>query len=659
MTRDGIPMLTSKVEQSYSGQGKRKRGNTQERDLSHDDKQRSALPDHGTLANQGTPDRKYQSPARENKHEQKRLNKTKKEMDAQKNAQTKEHGATTGQAAPALAPRGPRAALSARMTWETEVPQQKDDQRTAKKGQQKSNSAEQGGNPGIQQPQTTSNLEKAYKTLVYPPPSKLGRPDAKRKIGEVDEPTTGPQKKQRVNGSHIPTPTLQKKKQQQSPQKPGREPRAEDAFSTNPVVPNLEFVPTFKEYDNDSVPIMVSEQIHHWDSPDLLNDPSPQLKANVFIILERGINAKDLQRKPPKDANGNDVKLRGRVKVVADVDLYLHEDGKLYVATAHGLLVVADYLKIAGYPDSQPVRFNGMKPAWVKSVVARADTRRTITYTQEPDWLRAQRNRHPKEIMRAVPDGDLGLTPDVTVNVYFQDYETGRAFGQRVDLNETGKHYFIGWFDMKNVGDFLPLDSDWEGLYTEEDLAGASAVYVPGAIPGRSALAPRPVPAPAPRVSATTPKSGRTTPAPTRAATAPVRSAPVKTTATKAVTPPATVPTQNSKAATTSPIEKTKSPPKQAQASPKGVTVPTTDEQPAKTSEFEEAKAPIAQQSEQEAKQDTEKPEAKPEVDAPVQETTNDEIATSPPAPVAAPMQRELYSRRDVEDEVDWDDDDL
>lgn len=654
MTRDGIPMLTSKVEQLYSGQGKRKRGNTQERDLSHDGKQCSAVLDHDTPASRGTPDRKYQSPAREHKHEQNGLNETKKEMVAQKNAQKKEHGDTTGQAAPALAPRRPRAALSTRMTWGTEAHQQKEDQRTANKGQQKSTSTEQGGTPSMQQPQTSSNLERADKALVCPPPTKGGPSNAKHKIDDVDEPATGPQKKQ------------------QSPQKPGREPRAEDAFSINPAVPNLEFVPTFKEYDNDSVPIMVSEQIHHLDSPDLLNDPSPQLKANVFIILKRGINAKDLQRKLPKDANGNDVKLRGRVKIIGDVDLYLHEDGKLYVATEHGLLLVADYLTLAGYPDTQPVRFNGMKPAWVKSVVARADTRRTITYTQEPDWLRAQKNRHPKEIMKDVPEGDLGLTPDVTVNVYFQDYETGRGFGQRVDLNETGKHYFIGWFDMKNVGDYLPLDSDWEGLYIEEDLAGASAVYVPGAIPGRSALAPRPVPTPAPppapvpapRALATPPASGRTTPALTRTKPAPTQSAPVKTAAKalekpEAVTSPATVATQNSNAAIPPPTEKVKSSPEQAQAIPKDATVPTSDEQPAKTPELKEAKAPIPQQLEQEAKQGTEKPEAKPEVDAPVQEATNDETATSPSAPVAAPVQRALHNSRDVEDEVDWDDDDL
>ncbi|KAH4112906.1 hypothetical protein HBH47_218030 [Parastagonospora nodorum] len=668
MTRDGIPMLTSKVEQSYSGQGKRKRGDTQERDLNHDDKQRSALPGHDTLASRGTPDGKYQAQAREHKHKNKRFDSTKKEVEVQKNAQKKENGNIMVQAATDCAPRGPRAALPTRMTWDTQDQQQKKDKWTANKGQQKSISTEQEANRSMQQPQTTSNLEKAYKILVSSPARKGSPANAKRKIEDVDEPAIGPQKKQRVNDSRMPTSPPQKKKKkkkQQSPQKPGREPRVEDAFAVNPVVANLEFLPTFKEYDDDSVPIMMSEQIQHMDSPDLLNDPSPQLKANAFILLKRGLNTKDLGRKPPKDANGNEVKLRGRVKVIEDIDLYLHEDGKLYVATDLGLLVVADYLTLAGYPDTQPVRFNGMKPAWVGAVIARADTRRTIKNTQEPDWLREQTNRHPKEILPDVPEGDLGLTPHVTVDVYFQDYETGRAFGQRVDLNETGKHYFIGWLDMKNVGDYLPLDSDWEGLYIEEDLVGATAVYVPGAIPGRSALAPRPVPtpapAPAPRASVTPPTSGRTTPAPTRAAPGPVRSAPVKTAAakTKVVTPPATAVTQKAKTAIIPPTEKEKLPSKQAQVIHTDAVVPAADEQPPKIPEIKGPKAPIPQQSDPEVKQDTEKPEIRPEVDAPIQEKAKNETATPPPVPVPAPAQRALYNSRDVEDEVDWDDDDL
>jgi hypothetical protein len=670
MTRDGIPMLTSNVEQSYSEQGKCKRGNTQERDLNHDDKQRSSLPDHDTRASRSTPDGKYQPQAREHKHENKRFDSAKKEMETQKNAQNKENGNFMGQAATDCAPRGPRAALSTRMTWDTQDQQQqqqknKKDKWTANKSQQKSTFTGQGGNRSMQQPQTTSNLEKAYKTLVSSPARKGSLANAKRKIEKVDEPATGPEKKQGVSDSCMPTPPPQKKKKQkqQSPQKPGREPRAEDAFATNPAVASLEFAPKFKDYDDDSVPIMVSEQIQHLDSPDLLNDPSPQLKANAFILLKRGLNTKDLRRKPPKDANGNDVKLKGRIKVIEDVDLYLHEDGKLYVATELGLLVAADYLTLAGYPDTQPVRFNGMKPAWVGAVIARADTRRTITNTQEPDWLRKQTNRHPKEILPDVLEGDLGLTPHVTVNVYFQDYETGRAFGQRVDLNETGKHYFVGWFDMKNVGDYLPLNSDWEGLYIEEDLIGATAVYVPGAIPGRSALAPRPVPtpapAPAPRASVTPPTSGRTTPALTRATPGPVRSAPVKTAAArpKAVTPPATAMTQEAKTATPAPTENDKLSSKQAQAIHTDAVVPAADEQLAKIPEIKGAKAPVPQQPEQEVKQDTEKLEIRPEVDAPIQEEAKNE--TPPPPPVPAPAQRALYSSRDVEDEVDWGDDDL
>ncbi|EAT80738.2 hypothetical protein SNOG_11694 [Parastagonospora nodorum SN15] len=592
MTRDGIPMLTSKVEQSYSGQGKRKRGDTQERDLNHDDKQRSALPGHDTLASRGTPDGKYQAQAREHKHKNKRFDSTKKEVEVQKNAQKKENGNIMVQAATDCAPRGPRAALPTRMTWDTQDQQQKKDKWTANKGQQKSISTEQEANRSMQQPQTTSNLEKAYKILVSSPARKGSPANAKRKIEDVDEPAIGPQKKQRVNDSRMPTspPQKKKKKKQQSPQKPGREPRVEDAFAVNPVVANLEFLPTFKEYDDDSVPIMMSEQIQHMDSPDLLNDPSPQLKANAFILLKRGLNTKDLGRKPPKDANGNEVKLRGRVKVIEDIDLYLHEDGKLYVATDLGLLVVADYLTLAGYPDTQPVRFNGMKPAWVGAVIARADTRRTIKNTQEPDWLREQTNRHPKEILPDVPEGDLGLTPHVTVNVYFQDYETGRAFGQRVDLNETGKHYFIGWFDMKNVGDYLPLDSDWEGLYIEEDLVAV---------------------------------------------------------------------TQKAKTAIIPPTEKEKLPSKQAQVIHTDAVVPAADEQPPKIPEIKGPKAPIPQQSDPEVKQDTEKPEIRPEVDAPIQEKAKNETATPPPVPVPAPAQRALYNSRDVEDEVDWDDDDL
>jgi hypothetical protein len=645
MTKNNQPLLTQRDKQWHGGPGKRKRGDTQERNIDHGKKRRDSTSNHSTPSRMCTPYQEEHTSTPEEKCENQRPNITTMEKKTPKREQNtlKWHGVM------ASAPRRPKADLLSHMSREPEANQQEKDNRwTPNKDQEKKAATTDDRERNFNQPpQAPKNAAKASSTLPSPPSIKDSPPNGKRKLDEGE----GVQselafKKQRVTGSRLPTPHMQKKNWK--PQKPGREPRAEDAFASYPVAANPECTHVYKHYNHDSVPIMISDQIQHSNFPDLLNEPSPKLKANAFVLLERGFNSKDLGRSIAKDADGKDVKMRGRVKVIKDVDLYLHKDGKVYVATELGLILAAEYLTLAGTPDTQPVRFNGKKPAWMQATVARAQPRRAIKPTACP--YEEEDNIAPKDSYKPVPEGDLGLYQDGTVFMYFEDPKTARAFGERNDMNKTGKHKFIGWFDMEDaVDNYLPLSSDWEGLYIEEDLWDVSAIWVPGSIPGRSALAPVPTPRSQAGLgtSATPPASARTTPASTPA---PIKAVAKASEKAKTASPPPTDTIQKPKTVTPPSTNTIQTPPKQS-ADPENKSAAKADEQPVKTPEVEEAQGPIAKQSGKEPKKDIEEAEA-------VSPEANNEVATLAPATIPALVQRALYSR-DVEDEVDWDDNEL
>ncbi|KAF2125781.1 hypothetical protein P153DRAFT_408707, partial [Dothidotthia symphoricarpi CBS 119687] len=114
----------------------------------------------------------------------------------------------------------------------------------------------------------------------------------------------------------------------------------------------------FFEYNNESILILCSFMIQHNSQPS--NKPSWALQEEALALQARGFRAYDMGRR---------VTFRnGPVKAIDDVDLYLF-NSKIHVATERGLLLVADYLKLLGIPDTQPVRFDGETPAWAQNFV--------------------------------------------------------------------------------------------------------------------------------------------------------------------------------------------------------------------------------------------------------------------------------------------------
>ncbi|KAL5116440.1 hypothetical protein ACEQ8H_005676 [Pleosporales sp. CAS-2024a] len=551
-------------------------------------------------------------------------------------------------------------------------------------------------------------------TVKNPPKSQK----VTRKAGDIDLRPDSNQSKQGVNKLRQRVPLLEteeprpqkkkKKKEKQQPQKPAREPCAQDAFASNPVATNHACPHVYKHYNNDSIPLLSSTEIQHSDNPDVLNEPSIKLKADAMLLLQSGIRPEDLGRK--------EMERKGRSKVIESVDLYLHEDGKIYVATELGLLLAADYLRLAGIPETQNVRFNGVKPAWVRATVARATPRRTIVQQPQqpagedkPDFYDKLR-----KYQRIPPAGDLGLWENEMVDVYFTDEESGRSFGQRLD-----KDAKMGWFKTEHVGEFESLDSpDWNGVYNELDLwPDVTGVFVPGEVEAKEAARIKAqaleakeadaenerrktqgLPHPLPRARRATPdpytyptpKSRCTTPAlppimmnmagksPICSKTAAASSS--KTTSPNSGTPltPKPVPphpstplsaatlTSRSAGPLTSPpvAVATKSPAEQQKASPKeDQSKAKADEQVHNSAQtVKEPQAPDAEQAEKQAKNNMEdsKADEKPQAGLAAQtEIKEDPVTATAPEMLAAPVQcPDLYSG-DVEDEVDWEDDEL
>jgi hypothetical protein len=261
-------------------------------------------------------------------------------------------------------------------------------------------------------------------------------PNLKRKRGHEDIPSpedarSGPQSKKPT------TSDIAKKRGQMILQYQADRPEREEKFP--------EDVLNYIDYGIYSMPIMCSGLIEHYHATELIDEPSNELKETLsanavqmfgrkMLLLRR--DALALSKKKfltSKDLGRKDVHKTEPPRVVDDCDLYLYE-GKIYIATELGLLLAADYLKLIGVPDSQPVRFNGYKPAWAKKLEAKQHGRRIL------------QEFTPSAVL--IKEGVIGLELGSTVRVYdlgifARDPKTNEpswmAYGVRNDGVE-------GWF---------------------------------------------------------------------------------------------------------------------------------------------------------------------------------------------------------------------
>ena len=223
---------------------------------------------------------------------------------------------------------------------------------------------------------------------------------------------------------------------------------AADTFA--PTVPNTNMKHTYAAYDDDCVPILESALIQrHSSNASLLNNPSIELKVEAVLLLERGFKAQDLGR-------AKDVPRKGPAKIIDDCDLYLRE-GKIYVATERGLLLAADYLKLAGIAETAKVRFNGLRPTWTKAFLAQRHVRRIEETTDDEE---------PEEPVcyPPLPPGFIGLKMGYWVEVFGLYEADDQVYGYGRNM-KTRK---VGWFDYAHTADINAEYPKWEGLYTPE-----------------------------------------------------------------------------------------------------------------------------------------------------------------------------------------------
>jgi hypothetical protein len=291
---------------------------------------------------------------------------------------------------------------------------------------------------------------------------------AKRTITVVDTNSMeNVRKKQRLSHTSIPTPdsTEDESSSPQRCNKPTHKLNYCPPCNFAPVVHNPECKHAYVPYDDDSIPILHAAHIQRKRSPVLLNNPSVDLKIKALARLERagGFSAEELGRP--------DVRKKGPTKTIDDVDLYLTIDGKVHIATESGLLLAAHYLKLAGIPDHTPVRFHGNRPLWIKSSIARRFARRIETTTEDPNMPEWENPFAP------LPPGDLGLMFGRVVQVYERHPTDGRAYGRRLDNNR------VGWFDWNHTTHIHAPYPVWEGLFTPEQLALKARTPVAPATP--------------------------------------------------------------------------------------------------------------------------------------------------------------------------------
>jgi hypothetical protein len=242
--------------------------------------------------------------------------------------------------------------------------------------------------------------------------------------------------------------------------------RPESSFA--PVEPNHESELEFLEYLNDSVPVLFSLKIQHSSENTSLNNPPGMLVLDALTAIEKN------SRLQSKGIWPSSIELTGRtpskgitVKVVDDVDLYLHEkDGKLHVATDLGLVAIWQYLKLIGVPEDRPVRFMGRVPPWAKRALNSRYTRKVVQVFGQDKFVKKDtpleahqvvlsfeshveevENRKKEagldhaddmKILDAGP-GDLPLPLGSTVIVYKVDHDDVWAYGRLSGTDKTGR----------------------------------------------------------------------------------------------------------------------------------------------------------------------------------------------------------------------------
>ncbi|KAI4688733.1 uncharacterized protein J4E84_004663 [Alternaria hordeiaustralica] len=209
---------------------------------------------------------------------------------------------------------------------------------------------------------------------------------------------------------------------------------------------------TYFDYDVYSIPLLCSHTIEHQYPFEVMNKPSNRLKrsfiddneVHVFgrkmLVLRQ--EALRLSRKKfwtSEDLGRKDASKVEPTRDIGDCDLYLY-NGKVHIATERGLLLAAEYLKLIGVTDTQPVRFHGHKPAWMSQV------------TPKPEHRRVLESWHPIAALKE--GGCISITHSSTVVVYEHgvfdiDHNTGAetrmAYGAREDDG------VVGWFDYSKT----------------------------------------------------------------------------------------------------------------------------------------------------------------------------------------------------------------
>ncbi|KAF2824864.1 hypothetical protein CC86DRAFT_456837 [Ophiobolus disseminans] len=287
------------------------------------------------------------------------------------------------------------------------------------------------------------NVAKTTSAYPSPPSSKGSPPTLKRPIALVAQPEEQAAKKQH------PTPFTPRERTQI----PAAVVRNIFAETYAPTLPNTDFKHSYAPYDDDSVLVLHSAEIQrHSSDAALLNRPTVQLKVEALMLLERGLKAHDMGR-------SKDVRRTGPTRIIGDCDLYLRNN-QIHVATESGLLLAADYLKLAGIPETAKVRFNGVKPAWMKAFLAQRIVRR-INYTTEDE--------EPEEVVCYPPirDGFIGLKIGYWVEVFGRQTVDGCEYAYGRNLN-TKK---IGWFEYAHTAAIDAEYPKWDTLYSPEQKA--------------------------------------------------------------------------------------------------------------------------------------------------------------------------------------------
>jgi hypothetical protein len=209
---------------------------------------------------------------------------------------------------------------------------------------------------------------------------------------------------------------------------------------------------TFVDYDAYSIPLLCSQSIEHQFPFEILDRPSDKLKRSFNSESEEEVfsrkmlvlrqEALRLFRKKfwsSDDLGRKETSKIEPTKVISDCDLYLY-NGKAHVATERGLLLTAVYLKIIGVPDTQPVRFYGHRPAWMRLITANPE-RRHVLETWNP--------------IAALRDGGcITITCGSTVVVYEHgvfDIDTTTGAESRMAYGMREEDCVAGWFEYSKT----------------------------------------------------------------------------------------------------------------------------------------------------------------------------------------------------------------